>query len=140
MDYPTTTLDKWVADRLVITKDSETELSAYYRYSGSTCKNGGTAFEARLHLAVDRGSRAVTEAWIEIPEEQRPAAAHMCAAGGSAPSFFDTLAESAPFRGKTLETALAESMPVNYAGCFCTVAMVNEKWQAALSTLRHYLS
>lgn len=134
---------KWSAERLERIDDENGQLHLLFRYRGSTCTNGGSPFEAHLHVRVGSWcapqDAVVESAWIEIPDNQRGPAGAMCAAvrdGG----FFDRLAEPAEFSGSRLEEVILEDVPVNYAGCFCAPPMVNEKWKLALSTVHYALA
>ncbi len=142
IDYPVSlrALEKWDTERLEQLSGSGDSRHYRFLYNGSTCTNGGTPFSAYLHVEIrERGKgRIIGNAWIEIPETEREAAAGMCAArshSSGADAFFDTLALSAKFCGRALEDVILEDKPVNYAGCFCSPPMVRDKWNMALSAV-----
>ncbi len=142
IDYPVSlrALEKWDSERLELLPGSGDARHYRFLYNGSTCTNGGTPFSAYLHVEV-RGSgkkRVIGNAYIDIPENQREAAAAMCAArshSSGSGAFFDTLAAPAKFCGRSLEDVILEDKPVNYAGCFCSPPMVRDKWNMALSAV-----
>lgn len=154
MDYPVAeaALAKWVRERLV-RFDPATRADGransgrglenfVFRYTGSTCSNGGSAFEAHMYVCVDAappsdGGSCVVDAWIEFPPHTIESAARMCAARNG---LFARLSEPAPFCGRPLEDVVQEKAPMNYAGCFCTQPMINEKWKQALSTVHYALT
>lgn len=139
-------LKKWSSANLEhrITKDGENHF--IFRYEGSTCNNGGVPYQARLHAVISGvgESAKVKQAWIEIPEEERDAAALMCASNGtdaaSAAGFFARLAEQADFVGESLEGVISKDVPQNFAGCFCGRPHIAQKWKIALSTMHYALS
>lgn len=139
MKYPVAepALAKWIDTRLDLLEQSDGEVHYRFRYSGSTCNNGGAPFEAHLHIRVERPSQQVIGAWIEIPDSEKEGARKMCAAHGDGEALFQSLGEPAFFVGRTMEDVIGGDLSVNYAGCFCSSAMVNEKWLSALSTV-HY--
>lgn len=141
-DYPVSkrALEKWKEQRLELVSEENGSRRYRFRYSGSTCNNGGTPFQAYLHAEVSGqgSSMKLEKGWIEIPEEEKEAAAQMCSAkssSGGAEAFFARLAEPAPLAGKHIEKILTENASVNYAGCFCSPAMVRDKWNQVLSTI-----
>jgi hypothetical protein len=129
-------LEKWSRERLELLEETESGRHYRFRYDGSTCNDGGTPYTAWLHLRLSGKAACarIDEAWIEIPAGEREAASAMCAAG-SDPGFLDTLCRPAAFTGSGLEEALEQGGAVNHAGCFCTPAMLWEKWRQALSTV-----
>jgi len=136
-------LKKWVQNQLKSEELEPGKIHYKYEYHGSTCNNGGVPFTAILHAVVSEGEGCgiIDEAWIEIPEDQQENAAQMCSAPGKtaeeAQPFFKRLAEPAKFTGRTLEDVIMEDVPLNFAGCFCGVPHINQKWKIALSTI-HY--
>lgn len=137
MNYPVSerALEKWSQQQLEQVDDSTWR----FEYHGSTCSNGGDAFDAWLLVQLE--GDAIARAWVEIPEESKVAASKMCAAKSSPDAFIAQLAKSvASLEGKTIETVLAEDEPTNPAGCFCTGQMVRHKWNLALSTIHYHLA
>ena len=138
-------LEKWANNNLE--KGLEDGNSHYvFLYTGSTCTNGGTPFEARLHAVISGGNESpvIEKAWIEIPEDQQGPASGMCAIKGAnsekAGMFFNRLAQPADFSGRDLESVVLEEKSMNFAGCFCNRSHVNQKWQMALSTIHFDLN
>jgi len=133
-------LKKWNEDRLEHVSSGDDHRWYRFRYSGSTCNNGGIPFEADMHVRLSgKGENAVIEkARIEFPEETKGNAAYMCAAGGKraeADSFFNKLAQDHDITGRTVEDVITEDVQVNHAGCFCAPSMVRDKWNQVLSTI-----
>jgi len=139
-------LKKWRTANLVHQVSEDGENHFIFRYEGSTCNNGGVPYRALLHAVISGAgeSAKVEQAWIEIPEEDRDAAALMCASGGtdaeSAAGFFERLAEQADFVGESLEGVISKDVPQNFAGCFCGRPHIAQKWKIALSTMHYALS
>lgn len=136
-------LEKWSKERLELLEKSDEKRLYRFRYSGSTCTNGGTPFEAHMNVEILGAADQATikKAWIEFPEEERESAARMCTASGGtdqAQRFFGKLTESHDISGRRVEEVITEDVQVNHAGCFCAPAMVRDKWNQVLSTI-HWL-
>lgn len=137
-------LREWSKDRLELMDADEGVRHYRFRYTGSTCTNGGTPFNAYLHVLLSGRleSAVIDKAWTIIPKEEREAALAMCTAyrdfQGEV-ALFEKLTQSADFSGRSLEEVLTEIQEdrsrLNYAGCFCGEAMVREKWNQVLSTV-----
>jgi hypothetical protein len=154
VEYPVakSALAKWARERLDKLEERDEGSHFRFRYTGSTCTDGGARFEAHLHAVIDRSSFRVREAWIDFPDKTIEEARLMCAARGmSGPSldsasaehsspFFERLAAPAPFSGADLEEEILKDVGVNYAGCFCAEPMVADKWNMALSTIHYVLT
>jgi len=134
------TLKKWRTANLEHQVSEDGGDHFIFRYEGSTCNNGGVPYRALLHAVISGvgESAMVKQAWIEIPEEERDAAALMCAFSGS--EFFERLAEQADFVGESLEGVISKDVPQNFAGCFCGRPHIAQKWKIALSTMPYALS
>ena len=136
-------LKKWTKKQLKRQPAENGSEHFTYIYHGSTCNNGGIPFTAELHALIreEGGANIIEKAWIEIPEEEKEAASHMCAAPGKgaeeAEPFFERLKSDADFSGRDLESVILEEVSQNFAGCFCGRPHVNQKWKIALSTF-HY--
>jgi hypothetical protein len=136
-------LKKWSESNLELVSETNETLHYKFLYQGSTCNNGGTEFKAHLHIIIGKADsdRIIQKAWIDIPEDERENASAMCAAPSSSPErleeFYEKLAQQALFIGRTLDEVILEETALNYAGCFCGQAMINQKWKMALSTV-HY--
>jgi len=137
-------LREWSEDRLELIDANEGSRHYRFRYTGSTCTNGGTPFDAHLHviLSGQPESAMIENAWITIPEEELEASLQMCSAYRGSKgkvALFEKLAQPADFSRLPLKSALSEFAEdrsrLNYAGCFCGPAMVREKWNQALSTI-----
>lgn len=139
------TLAKWAVNLLRQELTDNGDLYFQFTYNGSTCNNGGTPFTAILHAVISGTGTPdiIRNAWIVIPEDQRQPASEMCSAPGStveeAEPFFRKLAEPADFIGRTLESVILQESPENFAGCFCGMPHVNQKWKIALSTIHYSL-
>jgi hypothetical protein len=139
----TRALEKWSRERLEKTGETGGRRSYRYRYSGSTCTDGGTPFEAYMNVELSGLAEQTTveKAWIDFREKEKESAARMCAASGGpsrSQQFFEKLAENHDIAGRRLEDIITEKVSVNYAGCFCAPAMVRDKWNQALSTVHWY--
>lgn len=133
-------LKEWNKDRLDLIDAEEGVRHYRFRYTGSTCTNGGTPFNVYLHVFLlgPPESSIIKKAWITIPEEENDAALQMCTAyrdSNGKVALFGKLAQSADFSRRSLEDVLEERPHLNYAGCFCGPSMVREKWNQVLSTI-----
>lgn len=112
-----------------------------YRYAGSTCNDGGKAFVAIFHVTLRPGpSRLIVQnAWVELPLDNNPGAAEMCAYMTQREPFLRELREPASFCGMTPEAAILRPVELDYAGCLCYAPMLNHKWRNALSAIHYAL-
>jgi len=144
VDYgiPESALEKWADQCLTCLLDEGDKRRYRFTFEGSTCMDGGEQYSAHMQVLLEGNERGVVvaEASISFAEEDLNAAMKMCEYQGEGDEFFQALQKSPPFCGRTLEEALAEPMPINPAGCFCTEPMVNHKWRLALSTLHFVLA
>ena len=142
--YPVSTraLEKWRSNNLEVIHDEGDVHHYRFLFNGSTCNNGGTPFQAYLHINLDtsKAEPIVQEAWVEIPEDQIEGAREMCGYRSDGDSFIDGLAKAPDFCGRDLIDIISETVELNHAGCFCTRPMVNQKWLMALSTVHFSLS
>ncbi|MCF7927842.1 MAG: hypothetical protein K9L68_02390 [Spirochaetales bacterium] len=125
---------RWKSERL-----EEIEPQHFlFHYQGSTCSNGGVPFIADFHVIVDKSpTLRIQSAWIEMPEEEEENWREMCSFQSRGEKFLREITKEAAFAGKTVEEVLNNPGEINYAGCLCFPAMVNQKWQMVLSTV-HY--
>ncbi|MBT4497721.1 MAG: hypothetical protein HOC74_08365 [Gemmatimonadetes bacterium] len=144
VDYeiPETALGKWADQCLTCLADEGDKRRYRFIFEGSTCMDGGEPYNAHIQVLLEGTERGVVVAdgLISFAEEDMDAAKKMCEYLGEGEEFFQALQKAPPFCGRTLEEILAEPMPVNPAGCFCTEPMVNHKWRLALSTLHYALA
>ncbi len=139
-------LKKWSKLNLEILSRADDAVHYRYIFQGSTCNDGGTDFKAHLHAVINPSVAEVRiqKAWIEIPEEEKVYASKMCAVPGQSPekadAFYEKLGKEASFVGKSLDEAVLEEVPLNYAGCFCSAPIINQKWKMVLSTIRYSLN
>ena len=110
-----------------------------YIYQGSTCRDGGAPFISIFHVSVEVADSAVrfVEGWIELPTDNNPGALKMCGYAGE--QFIQRLKQPPDFCGKNIEDILKMPIKINYAGCLCHEAMVNDKWRMVLSTVHYAL-
>ena len=138
-------LSKWVDTKLELLSKEGDSFHFRFVFLGSTCNNGGREFTAHLHSVVNDGSSAliIEKAWIEIPQEERENASHMCTVPGDSSvqdeEFYSNLAKPAKFAGRSLEDVILEEVPTNFAGCLCNDAIINQKWKMVLSTIHYQL-
>jgi len=139
---PEGALRKWADQCLTCTHREEGKRRYRFTFSGSTCTDGGTPYNAALELVLEEKEPGivVTEALIFFSAEDVEAARQMCEYQKRGEEFFVELQQSPTFCGRTLEEILAEPVPINPAGCFCTEPMINHKWRLALATVHHALS
>ena len=139
--YPISTraLGRWAENNLEIVEEVEDSTHFAYNYEGSTCSNGGTAFSSLLHVVVEGPDLLIRKAWVEIPPDSLPSAKNMCSYESGGEGFLQSLEKQASFCNKTIEEVLRKKRPLNHAGCYCTDAMVNQKWQMVLSTIHYAL-
>ena len=137
--YPVSTraLEKWRHNNLELLDLSGAVHHYRFIFSGSTCNNGGTPFQAYLHTLIDisRTDPVVQNAWVEIPPHELDGAREMCEYRTVGDAFIKNLAEPPEFCGRSLSEIISENVELNHAGCFCTQPMINQKWRMALSTV-----
>ena len=137
--YPVSTraLEKWRHNNLEPLDLTGAVHHYRFLFSGSTCNNGGTPFQAYLHILVDASKTdpVVQNAWVAIPQDQLEGAREMCEYRTVGDAFITSLAEPPGFCGRSLTEIISESVELNHAGCFCTQPMINQKWRMALSTV-----
>jgi hypothetical protein len=144
VDYgiPESALEKWVGQCLTCLANEGDKRRYRFTFEGSTCMDGGEPYNAHMQVLLEATERGVVvaDALIFFAEEDMNAAQKMCEYLNDGEAFFQALQKSPAFCGRTLEEVLAEPMPINPAGCFCTEPMVNHKWRLALSTLHYALA
>jgi hypothetical protein len=140
-------LAKWATEKLERVDSGDGAVHFRFRYNGSTCNNGGVPYTAFLNARIRAdgadGRWTIDRAWIEVPEDERPKAALMCAAPGDDAGrvrFFADLEAPQEFSGYPLEEVIARETPENFAGCLCGKAHVNQKWKMALSAMHYALA
>ncbi len=128
-------LKKWIVNNLKSTISEDGKIHYTYDYLGSTCKNGGVPFTSILNIKLDKNEKngIITDAWIDIPEDQMESAEKMCT---PVPDIMNMI-KNDPVIGKELEFAIVESIQENFAGCLCGRPHINQKWKIILSTI-HY--
>lgn len=151
---PTRALDKWARTDVTCEPGEDAGEDAgedtytgrglwhcHYRYTGSTCTDGGQAFVATFHVTLRPGPDAliVENAWVELPLDNNPGATEMCAYMTQREPFLRELREPQSFCGMTLEAAILRPVELDYAGCLCYTPMLNHKWRNALSTIHYAL-
>lgn len=144
MTYPVSTraLDKWARADLTCAAERDGALHYRYHYTGSTCNDGGSYFQATFHAVVrpHPGGVVVTNAWIDLPLEDNPGATQMCAYWTQREPFLRELAQPPAFCGRTIEDIVNQPMALDYAGCLCYEPMLNHKWRNVLSTIHYALA
>jgi len=144
VDYgiPESALEKWADQCLTCLADEGDKRRYRFTFEGSTCMDGGDPYHAHMQMLLAGTERGVvmTDGLIFFAEEDMDAARKMCEYLSDGEAFFQALQKSPAFCGRTLEEILAEPLPVNPAGCFCTEPMINHKWRLALSTLHYALA
>ncbi len=130
-------LEKWKNNNLDILDRSNGTVHFRFLFNGSTCSNGGTPFKAFLHAVFNSSEMdpRLSDAWIEIPDVQMENIKEMCGYKQDGDKFLEKLADFKKMRNRAVSDILAEEIDLNYAGCFCTEPMINQKWRMALSTM-----
>ncbi len=137
-DYPVGALRSWRNENLSVESLSSDRREYRFRYTGSTCRDGGTPFDAELRVVLHAESTTIERAWVEFPDPQQAGVVKMCAYdSGRLP---EALARPAPITGMTLAAALAQQGPVDYAGCLCYEPMRKDKWNMVLATIAYTLT
>ncbi len=135
-------LEKWKNNYLELVERSAEVIHFRFLFNGSTCSNGGTPFTAYLHAELNSSELDphVRKAWIEIPQNEIENVREMCGFRQSGEEFLDKLENFQVLEGKAVRDILAEEPELNHAGCFCTEAMINQKWRMALSTMYYAIN
>ena len=134
-------LKKWKDNHLELVSRSKEAIHFRFLFNGSTCSNGGTPFRAYLHavLSSTEFDPRLSQAWIEIPEEEMENVAEMCGYKKHPDEFSRKLSRFQSIEGRTVSDILSDEPELNHAGCFCREAMINQKWRMALSTMYYAL-
>ncbi len=138
-------LKKWSENNLTEQKEQTSQRHFVFLYQGSLCHSGGIPYSALFHVVAEEaeGAYLIHKAWIEVPDDQRAAASEMCSAKGGGPekteAFFRKLLDPADFCGQEIDRFLLEKRSLNFAGCLCSSAHINQKWQMVLSAVRYVL-
>jgi hypothetical protein len=144
INYPVAVraLEKWKNNNLDILDRSNGAVHFRFRFTGSTCNNGGTPFNAFLHAVFNSSEMDphVSKAWIEIPEDQMENVGEMCGFKQQGEEFLAKLSDFEKMRGRSVSEILGQTIDLNHAGCFCTEPMINQKWRMALSTMYYALA
>ena len=136
-------LDKWARSDLSCAADANGGRHYQFRFLGSTCTDGGSAFHANFHVVLSPSPQgAVIEAaWIDLPlDDGNPGAAQMCVFQTQRDLFLAELSRPPAFCGGTLEAAIERQVELDYAGCLCFDQMLNHKWRNVLCTIHYALA
>ncbi len=134
-------LEKWRNNNLEVVDRSDNQVHFRFLFNGSTCSNGGTPFKAFLHALLNSSMSEprVKKAWIEIPTNEMENAQEMCGFKQNGEKFLHRLSGFDTMEGRAVSDILADEPELNHAGCFCSEAMLNQKWRMALSTMYYAL-
>ena len=132
-------LAKWAERDLTVERNNGT-LECRFVYEGSTCNDGGDAFESVIHTQLEKNGDGwrIMGAEIEIDPEL-PAWESMCTFRGRPVSERVVTLDGCPAVGMDLDEFINGDWPVNNAGCYCRNTHVNHKMLLAMQTLRHWL-
>ncbi|MCA9236388.1 MAG: hypothetical protein KDA44_13020 [Planctomycetales bacterium] len=139
--FPAKTLALWRTKRLRFTHNHAGNVTALFRFDGSTCTNMGLplAFDYTVELRrEDDGVHRIVRVDCQ-PAADRSGYQSMCAYLDNPDRFMAQLGEYRPLVGRTLDEALLWDAPTSPAGCLCSRASQDHKWRAVLHTLHYAL-
>ncbi len=135
-------LQKWAADDLDTRKNRDGSYDFVFHYEGSSCRDGGKAFPAEIRVCLspaDDGYWHIKDLGIVVPPEGVEGWEATCIFGEIGKDSLRRIGTSVPFRGQSLDEALASDVTLNHGGCFCTPSHVNHKVLLALWTVKWWL-
>lgn len=134
--FPSRALQRWAREQLTLTPQPDGGLTAEFRFEGSTC--GNVPFVWRYVLRLDAAQRihAMSCGPGSGDENHR----RMCAFLGTGNTWVNQVGSEAPCVGDSLQQAVAWRAASSPAGCLCTAASRNHKWQAVIQTVHYALN
>jgi hypothetical protein len=134
-------LARWAKESLAVLAQEGSRTSFRFRYTGSTCLNGGAEFPAHLDLTLEHegGRYHVAEAVVALDPEDTGALTSCRYDPAQRRAIVARNVAHSGVLGADLEEFLRADRPVNPGGCFCSVEHVNHKLLMALQTVRYYL-
>lgn len=134
-------LKKWSRERLRLEFSPTGQVSARFRYEGTTCSNMGRPLEFDYHVELGTAAEnyKITGASC-APSPDDTGNAYQCEYLNDAVALMRSLADEKPLLGRPLDDVLTWQRAYDPSGCFCNAARREHKWGLALEVIHFALA
>lgn len=133
-------LDRWTAERLVLTHHANGAVDALFRYEGTTCTNLGRRLLFHYHVSLGPEAEGYP-IWSQrcTPAPGDDGFTSMCRYMENSDALMAAIDGERPLLGKPLNQVLDWESPGTVAGCYCELSDRMHKWRLVLETIHYAL-
>ncbi|MFL6279488.1 MAG: hypothetical protein ACJ731_05210, partial [Vicinamibacterales bacterium] len=134
-------LQRWSRERLSLTTRDDGQITAVFRYEGTTCTNMGRPLQFHYHVTL--GSREDRYPILEQscgPAPDDSGHTSMCRYISDGEQLMASLAVERPLHGQPLDDVIRWIRPNSPAGCYCEAESRQHKWGLVFETIHYALA